>query len=69
MEIGLKAFAEDFRSLSRVHIVSAYFTFVALDDHMHPVEICSVIPETEEEIRRYTQAEERRKLRLQKTSS
>ncbi len=69
MEIGLKVFTEDFRTLSRVHILSAYFTFVALDDQLHPVEICSVIPETEEEIRRYHQAEERRKLRLQKPKS
>jgi acyl-CoA hydrolase len=66
MEIGLKVFAEDFRTLSRVHIVSAYFTFVALDDQMRPVEICPVIPEAEEEVRRYNQAEARRKLRLQK---
>ena len=66
MEIGLKVFAEDFRTLSRVHILSAYFTFVAVDDNMKPVEICPVIPETKEEERRYQQAEERRKLRLAK---
>jgi acyl-CoA hydrolase len=64
MEIGLKVFAEDFSTLCKVHIVSAYFTFVGLDDHLRPVAICPVIPETEEEIRRYHQAEERRKLRL-----
>ena len=28
MEVGLKVFAEDFRTLARKHIVSAYFTFV-----------------------------------------
>ncbi len=65
MEIGLKVFAEDFRSLERKHIVSAYFTFVAVDDHMAPVEICAVIPETKEEKRRFEQAESRRKHRLQ----
>ena len=65
MEIGLKVFAEDFRTLKRVHIVSAYFTFVALDDNMKPVGICPVIPETQEEKRRYEQAEQRRKHRLQ----
>ncbi|MBS0603896.1 MAG: acyl-CoA thioesterase [Verrucomicrobia bacterium] len=64
MEIGLKVFAEDFRTLDRIHIVSAYFTFVALDDHLRPVEICPVIPETGEEKRRFDQAEERRKMRL-----
>jgi acyl-CoA hydrolase len=66
MEIGLKVFAEDFRTRSRMHIVSAYFTFVALDDHLRPVEISPVIPETEDEKRRYSQAEERRALRLRR---
>lgn len=66
MEIGLKVFAENFRTLDRVHIVSAYFTFVAVDDHMHPVAICPVIPETAEEERRFQQADERRQLRLRK---
>ena len=65
MEIGLKVFAEDFRSLNRTHIVSAYFTFVAVDDHMQPVEICPVIPETADEKRRFEQAEHRRKHRFQ----
>ena len=67
MEIGLKVFAEDFRTLSRVHIVSAYFTFVALDDHLRPVEICPVVPETKDEVRRFGQAEVRRKQRLHKS--
>jgi acyl-CoA hydrolase len=39
MEIGLKVFKEDFRTQERVHILSAYFTFVALDDHLKPVEV------------------------------
>lgn len=64
MEIGLKVFAEDFRSLNRTHIVSAYFTFVAVDDHMMPVEICPVIPETQEEKRRFEDAEQRRRHRF-----
>lgn len=65
MEVGLKVFAEDFRSLQRNHIVSAYFTFVAVDDLMKPVEICPVIPETEAEKRRFAQAEQRRQHRIQ----
>lgn len=67
MEIGIKVFAEDFRTLEKTHIVSAYFTFVAVDDHMHPVEICPVIPETPDEVRRFEQAELRRKHRLHET--
>lgn len=64
MEIGLKVYAEDFKTLNRVHILSAYFTFVALDDSLKPVGVCPVIPKTEEEKRRYEEAEKRRQLRL-----
>lgn len=64
MEIGIKVFKEDFRTLERFHILSAYFTFVALDDQLKPTEVVPIIPETEEERRRYNQAEERRQQRL-----
>jgi len=64
MEIGVKVFADDGKTLSRKHIVSAYFTFVAVDEHMNKVEIPPVIPETEEEKRRYQQAEQRRQARM-----
>jgi len=64
MEIGLKVFKEDFRTLERVHILSAYFTFVALDEQMKPVEIPPVIPLSADEKRRYQEAEERRLVRL-----
>ena len=64
MEIGLKVFKEDFRTQERVHILSAYFTFVALDDHLRPVEAPRVVPLTADEKRRYKEAEERRLIRL-----
>lgn len=64
MEVGLKVFAQDFRTMNERHIFSAYFTFVALDDHLRPSPIPPVIPETEEQKRRYAEAEERRKMRL-----
>jgi len=65
MEIGVKVYKEDFRTLQRVHILSAYFTFVALDDHLKPVEVPAVLPQSVEEKRRYEDAEKRRQLRLQ----
>ena len=40
MEIGLKVFAEDVATTTRKHIVSAYFTFVGVDENLKPVEIC-----------------------------
>jgi acyl-CoA hydrolase len=64
MEIGLKVYKEDFRTQERVHILSAYFTFVALDDNLKPVEVPSLTPMTADEKRRYNAAEERRKIRL-----
>jgi acyl-CoA hydrolase len=64
MEIGIKVIAEDFRTLEQKDILSAYFTFVAMDDELKPVEVIPVIPETQEQIERYQQAEKRRQHRL-----
>lgn len=46
------------------HIASAYLTYVALDNNRKPVEVPPVIPETDEEKRRYEQAASRREVRL-----
>jgi acyl-CoA hydrolase len=64
MEIGMKIFTEDYKTLERKHILSAYFTFVALDDHLKPSMIRQVIPETADEKRRFEQAEQRRVMRI-----
>lgn len=64
MEIGVKVVAEDFRTLEQKDILSAYFTFVAMDDELKPTEIIPVIPETPEQIARYAAAEKRRSFRL-----
>jgi acyl-CoA hydrolase len=68
MEVGVRVEAEDFRTLQHKHIISAYFTFVAVDDDHRPVEIISVIPETEIQLKRFEEAEERRRRRLEFTS-
>lgn len=59
LEVGIKVIAEDFRSLERKDLFSAYFTFAAVDDEYRPVEIPPVIPETEEQIQRFHDAEMR----------
>jgi len=64
MEIGVKVIAEDFRTLEQKDILSAYFTFVAMDDNLKPIEVIPVIPETAEQIERYQKAERRRQHRL-----
>ena len=64
MEIGIKVFAEDFKTNVRKHIVSAYFVFVAVDENLRPVEAAPIIPETDDEKRRYEKAELRRQNRF-----
>ena len=64
MEIGVKVLAESVRSGDRRHVVSAYFTFVALDEENRPTSVPSVIAETDLQKRRFDEAEIRRKHRL-----
>jgi acyl-CoA hydrolase len=65
MEIGVRVLAEDYRTGTRRHIVSAYFTFVGTDEHGRPAHVPKVIPETKDEIRRYKEAGKRRERRHQ----
>jgi acyl-CoA hydrolase len=64
MEVGVKVLTENFKTLTRQHIFSAYFTFVAVNDELQPIPIAAVIPETDDEHRRYRQADGRRQARL-----
>ncbi|HEY6989890.1 MAG TPA: acyl-CoA thioesterase [Bryobacteraceae bacterium] len=64
MEVGVKVFAEALLTGERRHTCSAYLTFVALEMNGKPVPVPPVIPETEEEKRRYREAGERREYRL-----
>jgi acyl-CoA hydrolase len=64
MEIGVKVMVEDLMTGLKRHTCSAYLTFVALDAQRKPAAIPPVIPETEEDERRYREAGERREYRL-----
>ena len=64
MEVGVKVFAENVLTGEQRHTSTAYLTFVALDSNRKPHRIPEVIPETEEEKRRYRDAGERRDYRL-----
>ncbi len=64
MEIGAKVEAENSYTGETRHILSAFFTFVALDEHGTPVDVPQVIPETEDQKRRYAKAQIRREGRL-----
>ncbi len=64
MEVGVKVFAESFKEGKRIHSNTAYLTFVSVDSNGKPVQAIQVIPETEEEKRRYEEALQRRENRL-----
>ena len=65
MEIGVKVWVEDLQTGAVRHTSSAYLTFVALDATGQTVPIPPVIPETEDEKRRYEEAARRRDYRLE----
>src|SRR5262249_41706498 len=65
MEIGVRMETENLLTGEKLHTCSAYLTFVALDENKRPTSAPQVIPETEEEKRRYHEAGERRKYRLE----
>lgn len=64
MEVGVHVETETLLTGEKLHTCSAYLTFVALDENRKPVAVLPVIPETEEEIRRFREAGERREYRL-----
>src|SRR3954447_14235410 len=64
MEVGVKVETETLMTGVKLHTCSAYLTFVALDEKGKAIAVPPVIPETEEEVRRFRQAEERREYRL-----
>jgi len=64
IEVGVRVEAENLLTGERRHTNSCYLTFVAIDDAGLPVPVSLVIPETEEEKRRYAEAEARRARRL-----
>ena len=64
MEIGVRVEVENLLTGHIKHTSSAYLTFVAIDKSGKRLPIPPVIPETEDEKRRFLEAEERRAYRL-----
>jgi acyl-CoA hydrolase len=63
MEVGVKVFVENYISDTAQHVSSAYLTFVAIDEAGKHLRVAPVIPETEEQQRRYEDAGRRRDIR------
>lgn len=64
LEIGIKVVAAGANHNIPRKVLSAFFTFVALDDFNNPTPIAPIVPETEEEKRRYHEADVRRQDRM-----
>ena len=64
MEIGVKVWVENLRTGERRHTSSAYLTFVAVDQEGNRVPVPPLIAETEDEVRRFEEAGNRREYRL-----
>ena len=65
MEVGARVTSENLITGEKKHTSSAYLTFVALGDDGKPKKAPEFIAEGEDEVRRWKQAEIRRRQRLQ----
>lgn len=65
MEVGVRVEAENPLAGKRVHAVSAYLTFVAIDDNGVPTPVPPLVPETPRERLRMEEAGARRTKRLE----
>jgi acyl-CoA hydrolase len=64
MEVGVRVESENLVTGKVRHTASAYLTFVSLDTSGRPSELPPLIFETEEEIRRNREAQDRRRARI-----
>jgi acyl-CoA hydrolase len=64
MEVGCRVETEDMRTGIRRYVTKAYLTFVAIDDHGRPRPIQPLELVTEDDVRRHTEAQQRRAERL-----
>jgi acyl-CoA hydrolase len=63
MEVGVKVYVENYIADTARHVSSAHLTFVAIDATGKRIPVPPVIPETDEQRRRYDDAGRRREIR------
>ncbi|MDN3507323.1 MAG: acyl-CoA thioesterase [Simkaniaceae bacterium] len=68
MEIGLKVEAQNPKSRKNIHIVSAYYTFVAIDSNGKPIPVSELALSTQAEKRRFEEAQLRRTNRVKQAA-
>lgn len=66
MEIEVNVKTERLKTGQILPVATAYLTMVALDEEGHPAEVPELIPQTEEEKRKYREAKSRREERLRR---
>ena len=64
MEVGVKVFVENYITGTHRVVSTAYLTFVAVDRHGRHLPVPAVVPETEDEKRRFEDALRRREHRV-----
>lgn len=69
MEVGVRVEAEDLLRGTRRHTNSCYLTFVSIDRNGRPIPVPELRPETDDEVRRFEAARERRRRRLEERES
>ena len=67
IEVGIKVITEDIHKKLVRHTNSCFFTMVAIDEQGKTVEVPKLVPSTENEKRRFANAQERRAIRAELT--
>lgn len=65
IEVGIKVITEDIHKKLVRHTNSCFFTMVAIDEQGKTVEVPKLVPSTENEKRRFANAQERRAIRAE----
>ena len=69
LDVGVKVYSESFKEGKRIHTNTAFLTFVSVDDNGKPIKAVEIIPETDEEKKRYEEALQRRENMLKDRAS
>ncbi|MFN5251651.1 MAG: acyl-CoA thioesterase [Bacteroidota bacterium] len=64
MEVFIEVYAENIPRGERIKCNEAYYTFVALDSRHNPVAVPELLPETEDDVKKFEGALRRRQVRL-----
>ena len=65
MEIGIRVVAENLHARTQRHVMTCYFTMVAMDENMKPCAVQPLVLETDEDKRWFKEAEMRKAIRME----